>query len=331
MSDYSNLSRAAAEIGRMAELANPVGHVLWEIQRSSQHQATQLQKTFDSLRRPWSATREMALQLGRTASQAHLDIARSVGAAASATRQLEAIGAAQARELAELKRYFQPGAHASRAIADLIGSAARSADLGSVIRGLQLPSSHASSIVAFAKRFDEEWAEDRIASIQALLDREVSEDESDIVSVQRDDPVFVHSTRENVLLFLFTLLLFYYPIWLGERSDLELESRLSRMEQQSASQSQKQDQIYDLLRALVETEPPRTGREFVVLGRPVTIVSERMGTDLVAVAYPNQILECMEERGPWIKVSYHDWVSNEEVEGWARKKYMRRVLAAESR
>lgn len=65
---------------------------------------------------------------------------------------------------------------------------------------------------------------------------------------------------------------------------------------------------------------------FVVKERTARLrTSPEAGAGVLAVAFPNQKLKLLEERGKWIRVEFYDYLAQSIREGWVLKKYCNRL------
>ena len=65
---------------------------------------------------------------------------------------------------------------------------------------------------------------------------------------------------------------------------------------------------------------------FVVKERTARLrTSPEAGSGVLALAFPNQKLKLLEERGKWIRVEFYDYLAQNTREGWVLKKYCNRL------
>lgn len=65
---------------------------------------------------------------------------------------------------------------------------------------------------------------------------------------------------------------------------------------------------------------------FVVKERTARLrTSPEAGSGVLALAFPNQKLKLLEERGKWIRVEFYDYLAQSTREGWVLKKYCTRL------
>ena len=68
---------------------------------------------------------------------------------------------------------------------------------------------------------------------------------------------------------------------------------------------------------------------FVVKERTTRLrTSPEAGSGVLALAFPNQKLKLLEERGKWIRVEFYDYLAQTTREGWILKKYSNRLPAS---
>lgn len=68
---------------------------------------------------------------------------------------------------------------------------------------------------------------------------------------------------------------------------------------------------------------------FVVKERTARLrTSPEAGSGVLALAFPNQKLKLLEERGKWIRVEFYDYLAQRTREGWVLKKYCNRLASS---
>lgn len=124
----------------------------------------------------------------------------------------------------------------------------------------------------------------------------------------------------NVIAFLFSLYFFLYGLESSERMEARLTQGLERVE---AKQLRADD-----VRSMFEDVLARTllVQQYETLGRVAKIWESREpGASVVGEAWPGDVVMVTGQRGKWIRVRHVDPDTDESLEGWALKKYFRRL------
>ena len=86
--------------------------------------------------------------------------------------------------------------------------------------------------------------------------------------------------------------------------------------------------IESQLEAIVRQQLFAVETYFVVKERTARLRSSpEAGSGVLALAFPNQKLKLLEERGKWIRVEFYDYLAQTTREGWVLKKYCNRLTS----
>lgn len=248
--------------------------------------------------------------------QASLRHARVALAATSASSQI-----------ALLMKSFQDAHKHWEVPKELVESVGAVKALQESVGRLTIPVIDWSSAATLARLLGEEGIEAQLAAWGihgSLLEagEETTEQENGIGLSQKTMELMA------LLSFIAAFLIPYLQELSSDKWQGETDSELAAHRQLLEKQERQLEALSRLVEKAIEKESKRANDRFVVLDRVTTVRSEpNNGSLVLSKLFPREVVKPLAEHGKWIQIEYYDWLRQQDYQGWALKKYFKRVPA----
>lgn len=190
---------------------------------------------------------------------------------------------------------------------------------------LTMPVIDWSSAATLARLLGKEGIEAQLAALGIQADGtllEVGED----TAAQENGIGFMELL--TLLSFIATFLIPYLQELSSDKWQGKTDSELAVHRQLLEKQERQLEALSRLVEKAIEKKTKRANDRFVVLDRVATVRSEpENGSLVLSKLFPREVVKPLAEQGKWIQIEYYDWLRQQDYQGWALKKYFKRVPA----